>query len=392
MEKPLFRINVELDEGSVIKGAKEQVNFLRFHGTADSDYFRGVILPGGVDCQRQAENKPFRLSARYVMEGTDCAGNECSVFIENNGFEAGGEIRTVPTIVTDSEILSGMTRGPLRGELAGKGEGAVEIRIYEEKVPFSREEFCIAHGEKKIYGELYRPDKSGDCPMLIMSHGFNGSSEAMRYTAECMASRGAAVYCYDFCCGGLSSKSMGTTLQMTIPSEQEDLKIVVEQIKKLPWVNKDRIYLFGSSQGGFVTALTAPELDGIAGVFLEYPAFCIPDDWRKIKETNDEDIIDCMGVPLGRCFADTLPDYDVFEKAAQYAGPVIIFHGTGDSLVSINYSEKLSRQYKNARLIRFPGQGHGFAEHFVTAMAGVCTAAMGAGACQIADRDLRRQR
>ena len=130
------------------------------------------------------------------------------------------------------------------------------------------------------------------------------------------------------------------------------------------------------NQGGFVTALTVPELDGIAGVFLEFPAFCIPDDWKKIKETTREEIIDCMGVPLGRCFADSVPDYDVYEKAAEYMGPVIVFHGTDDSLVSINYSEKLCGKYQNARLIRFPGQEHGFTEPFTTAMAGVCTDAM----------------
>ena len=376
MKRPVFIINVELDEGSAVKGKKEQVNFLRFHGTADSEYFRGDILPGGVDCQRKAENGEFSLSARYVMEGTDCAGNDCSVFIENNGYETPDGIKTVPTVVTDSEILSGLTRGKLRGELAGKGEGAVEIRIFEETGSFRREEHCIAQGEKKIYGELYRPEGAENRPLLIMSHGFNGNSEAMRYEAECMASRGTAVYCYDFCGGGLSSKSSGTTLQMTIPSEQEDLKIVVEHMKELSWVNKDRIYLFGGSQGGFVTALTVPELEGIAGVFLEFPAFCIPDDWKKIKETNDKEIIDCMGVPLGRCFADTLPDYDVFERAAQYTGPVIIFHGTDDTLVTIDYSEKLCGKYKNARLLRFPGQGHGFSEPFITAMAGIAAAAM----------------
>ena len=376
MKTPIFVINVTLDECSTIKGTKESVNFLRFHGTSDSEYFHGNISAGAVDSQRRTENGRLKLSARYILKGTDCTGSKCKVFIENNGCESPDGIKTVPTIITDSEILSGLTRGTLCSEVSGKGDSAVEIRIYEEPIPFSREEFCITQGQNIIYGELYRPSGSKDCPMLIMSHGFNGCSGNMRYEAECMASRGTAVCCYDFRGGGLNSKSSGTTTQMTIPSEQEDLKTVVEHIKKLPWINKDRIYLFGNSQGGFVTALTAPELDGIAGLFLEFPAFCIPDDWKKIKETNHEEIIDCMGVPLGRCFAETVPDYDVFEKAAEYTGPVIIFHGTADSLVSINYSEKLCNRYKNAALIRFPGQEHGFTEPFINAMAGVCTAAM----------------
>ena len=376
MKNPIFVIHVELDECSTVKGAREQVNFLRFHGTADSEFFHGNILAGGVDCQRKAEKEPLRLSARYVMEGADCAGSQCKVFIENNGCETPDGMRTVPTIITDSEILSAMTQGALYGEVSGAGDGTVEIRIYKETVSFTREEFCIDHGKKHIYGELYRPDGQESCPVLIMSHGFNGNSEGMRYEAECMAKNGVAVCCYDFCSGGLHSKSSGTTLEMTIPSEQEDLKIVAEHIRKLSWINKGKIYLFGGSQGGLVTALTAPELDGIAGVFLEFPAFCIPDDWRRIRETTKEEIIECMGVPLGRCFADTLPDYDVYEKAAEYTGPVVVFHGTEDALVSISYSEKLCEKYKHVRFFRFPGQKHGFTEPFISAMAGVCTAAM----------------
>ncbi len=303
MNEPIFVIHVQPDACSTVRGAGERVNFLRFHGTAESAYFSGVISPGGVDCQRQKGNGPAELSARYVMEGVDCTGRACSVFIENNGRETPGGMRTVPTVITDSAILSGLTRGPLYGEINSTGSGTVEIRICHKTVPFRRETFCVGQGEKRICGELYRPEAHENCPMLVMSHGFNGSSEGMRYEAERMASRGAAVCCFDFCGGGTRSKSSGTTLGMTIPSEQEDLKIVVEHIKKLPWIDRNRLYLFGSSQGGFVTALTAPELDGIAGVFLEFPAFCIPDDWRKIRETTDDEIIRCMVVPLGRRLA-----------------------------------------------------------------------------------------
>lgn len=241
----------------------------------------------------------------------------------------------------------------------------------KDRVSFKREEYCIGKGEKRIYGELYRPEGLDDPPVLIMSHGFNGSSRIMRYEAECMAGRGVAVYAYDFCGGGLESKSSGTTLEMTIPSEQEDLKVAVSAIKELSWVNEDRVYLFGASQGGFVTALTVPELNGIAGVFMEFPALCIPDDWKD-RINGSEEVIECMGVSLGKCFVDTLPDYDVYEKAAEYTGRVVIFHGTDDRLVPILYSRKLCEAYKNAELYEFPGQGHGFTKPFVNDMTDIC--------------------
>ncbi len=373
MREPIFEIQVELDDCSNVKGEREEVNFLRFHGTAESPYFKGKILSSGVDCQKKTADGSFYLSARYVLEGEDCTGTLCKVFIENNGAAGEDGIHTVPTIVTDSEVLAGLVDGELYGEVQGNGDNGVTIRIYEKTCAYTRETLWIEYGEKKIYGELYRPEKEGPHPLVIMSHGFNGSSKAMRPEAECVAKRGVAVFCYDFCSGGVNIKSSGETTDMTIPSEQEDLKQVVKEIRKLPWVRQDKVYLFGSSQGGFVTGLTAPEIDDIAGVFLAFPAFCIPDDWKNMRWEYVDDQIDCMGVRLGKCFRDTLPDYDVFEKAAGYQGPVTIFHGDADTLVNLSYSERLKEAYTQGQLIVFPGEGHGFGDSYLEAMAGVCT-------------------
>ena len=68
--------------------------------------------------------------------------------------------------------------------------------------------------------------------------------------------------------------------------------------------------------------------------------------------------------------------YSVFYEYCSILRKASKVHGTADSLVSVDYSERLCRQYKNAKLIRFPGQEHGFTEPFITEMAGVCTAAM----------------
>ena len=81
------------------------------------------------------------------MEGVDCAGKHCKIFIENNGSEAPDGMKTVPTIITDSEILSGMTQGTLYGEISGTDDGTVEIRIYAETVPSARETFDADQGK-----------------------------------------------------------------------------------------------------------------------------------------------------------------------------------------------------------------------------------------------------
>lgn len=61
------------------------VQMISFDGRCDGDYFRGEILPGGVDTQIYYKDQPSKLSARYLVQGIDHTGRGCRIFIENNG-------------------------------------------------------------------------------------------------------------------------------------------------------------------------------------------------------------------------------------------------------------------------------------------------------------------
>jgi hypothetical protein len=111
---------------SSVNGGGKSVNMLQFTGHAESEYFVGEVLPGGVDTQMR-ENGKGGLSARYILEGTDSTGAKCKIFIENNGKD--GEEYTKPTIVTDSKALSFLNTCPLKGKL-DMSNGKLTIRIY----------------------------------------------------------------------------------------------------------------------------------------------------------------------------------------------------------------------------------------------------------------------
>ncbi len=111
---------------SSVNGGGKNVNMLQFTGHAESEYFVGEVLPGGVDTQK-TENGKGGLSARYILEGTDSTGTKCKIFIENNG-DFGAEY-TNPTIVTDSKALSFLNTCPLKGKL-DMSDGKLTIRIY----------------------------------------------------------------------------------------------------------------------------------------------------------------------------------------------------------------------------------------------------------------------
>ena len=79
----ILRVHVKVEHGDRVEGAGKTVCMVAFSGTADGPYFSGTILPGGVDTQTYAPGKPGRLSARYMLEGTDDARKPCRLFIEN---------------------------------------------------------------------------------------------------------------------------------------------------------------------------------------------------------------------------------------------------------------------------------------------------------------------
>ena len=90
----ILRVMVRLDGISEVEGKTGAARMIAFSGEADGPYFSGKILPHGVDTQKSEAGKPLQLSARYMLEGIDCTGKQCCLFIENNGEEAGGQIVT----------------------------------------------------------------------------------------------------------------------------------------------------------------------------------------------------------------------------------------------------------------------------------------------------------
>lgn len=216
---------------------------------------------------------------------------------------------------------------------------------------------------REIHGVAYLPEIEKDYPIVIFSHGFNGTNRDFAMYGQYLAERGIGVYAFDFCGGSVNSKSSLKTNEMTIFTEKEDLSAVIEEIRTWEKVDKNNIFLFGGSQGGLVTALVAEKYEKeIKGMLLLFPAFCIAEDWTK-RFPNYEDIpekVDLWGVTLGREFFQTIYKYDVYKNIGKYSKNILIFHGDKDEIVSLDYSKRALDLYSNAKLEVFKGEGHGF--------------------------------
>lgn len=223
----------------------------------------------------------------------------------------------------------------------------------------------VQSGEHTLYGELLRPKgMTGPLPTVVCCHGLGSSYKLCKDTmGKCFAMSGLQVYCFDFCGGSKKSRSGGTMREMSIFTEREDLRSVIEKMKTLECVDQSNLFLLGESQGGCVAGMTAPEYsDDLKGMVQYYPAFCIPDDARKkyasVTDIPDED--DVFGQPIGRVYSEKLLDYDVYSDIVPFDKPVLIIHGDQDPVVDISYGKRAAETYPDAKFHCLPGENHGF--------------------------------
>lgn len=228
----------------------------------------------------------------------------------------------------------------------------------------SVEEVWISNGDRNIYGVLSRPAKGEKKqPVMIVSHGFNGTHHFGMNYFETLNDLGYQCYSFDFACGSVNSRSDNNTMEMSILDECSDLKAVVNHFRSQPDVDPERIVLLGESQGGLISALVADEMsDEISRLILIFPALCIPDNWnQRYPEVSDiPDTTRLWDVPMGRRFFTEIRDMDVFAGMDSFDKPVIIIQGDMDPVVSLDDSKRAIELYDDARLHVIPGAGHGF--------------------------------
>ena len=175
---------------------------------------------------------------------------------------------------------------------------------------YETQELYAKRDENRIYGVVYVPQNAGEkMPAVIFSHGFGGNYQVGTQYAEALAAKGYVVYCFDFCGGSPGSRSDGSTLEMSIFTEQADLEAVIGMVQELPYVDNDNIFLMGTSMGGAVSAITAAaHEDEIQGAILLYPAFVLVDNANEQFESVEDipDTYHLMWMTVGHVFAEDL--------------------------------------------------------------------------------------
>ncbi len=251
----------------------------------------------------------------------------------------------------------------LSGAVAGYAEqGDVDM-------PHRTEEIWCENGSSRIYGVACIPEAEGRLPLVIFSHELGNNHEAGVRYAERLAAHGYAAYVFDFCggsAGGTQNRSDGSNLEMSVLTEASVLSAVLDAAKAWPFVDSDKIFLLGGSQGGLVTIITGCERqDELAGMMLMYPALSAKADSQANSYASPEEVPE--DVPLfggwmhvGRNHITDLWKVDFDQLLASYRGELLLLHGDRDSTVDVSWSEHAAEIIPNCEFHIIPGGGHEF--------------------------------
>lgn len=229
---------------------------------------------------------------------------------------------------------------------------------------FNTTEIWCDNKGQKIYGVAYVPETDGKVPLVIYAHELCHTHAAGTGYARELASQGIAVYTFDFRGGSYESRSDGQTTEMSVMTGASDLQAVIAAAKIWDFVDTDKIYLLGGSQGGMSAAVVAEKYpEEVAGLMLLYPAFVIPDEmhgtFHDLKNVPEQ--FNLRGwIMVGKMYASDVWDYDPYRRMKCYPRPVLILHGDRDSLVAVSYSQKAIEHYPNAKLHIIKDAGHIF--------------------------------
>ena len=219
-----------------------------------------------------------------------------------------------------------------------------------------REGFSCERDGLTIKGTVFLPKGKPDCPIAVISHGFMANQMFSQIHAQNLAKMGYAAFCFDFCGGTLVGSSDGDSTDMSVLTEVEDLKAVIEFAKSQSYTDENELILLGCSQGGFVSAIVSAEMkEEVDALILLYPALCIPDAARsgemmfaKFDPQNVPETFRCGPMKLGRRYVTDVIEMDPYEIINQYTGKVLIIHGNQDKIVDISYALRAVETYSQA--------------------------------------------
>ena len=202
---------------------------------------------------------------------------------------------------------------------------------------------------------ITRPEGPGPFPLMIFLHGhtIGGAIGAGSMLPEAQA------FASDLCYAGLAVSLPGYGATEVPPGTDPEatLDVVLDAaslVKKLPWIDSKRSYLYGYSRGAFFSSLLASRIEGIAGVVLQSGTY----DLNRFYQQSPWYFRSLLN-PDGEQNPKLI---SILPEVSTWHAPTLVLHGEKDSLVSVQQAYLLTNSLDAAkkpyRLVLYPDTGH----------------------------------
>lgn len=237
----------------------------------------------------------------------------------------------------------------------------VKAEITEERLSFKTGDGLT------LSALLVRPAGGGPFPAVMINHGSSGPDEEWRIWTRKLAEKGYVGLALTF--RGYSGSGGTETYGK---KEVEDILLALAYLKGLPFVDKERLGMFGYSKGGFNALLASTRTrdlkavvvwgawaDMVAGYRYALTQWNHPSRFMREGAARHVQIIG--GKP------EEVPEEWRIRSAINYVdnvtAAVLILHGGKDSFVPLElvlpFAETLQRHGKNVEMKVYPGEEHG---------------------------------
>jgi dienelactone hydrolase len=251
---------------------------------------------------------------------------------------------------------------------------------------------------------LFLPEGGHRQPIVVMAHGFGGQRE-MRLPAyaERFAARGLSVLVFDYRCFGSSD---GEPRNLIDPQRHiEDWHAAIAHVRSLPYVDAERLALWGTSfSGGHVLAVGS-QVRGISAIVSQVPfvgldagsnsprfgqavraLFAGCRDLARAARGADPYYVPIIGRPNEFAFLNTPDSWDAYqalvppgsswqnraparilfgmrrykplEQAAAIEAPVLMVAAERDSLIPIASVDAAAKRIPSCELVTLEATGH----------------------------------
>lgn len=201
--------------------------------------------------------------------------------------------------------------------------------------------------------------------LVVLCHGImmTCSHNPIRWLTDKISERGYQTLKFDFLGNGISD---GFSIDMTAPSEIEDLKCVLQKCRD-QFPNK-KIVVIGHSLGGLVSLLLASKFPSLFdGLVLLAPALVVEDEckngrivYERFDKDNVPEFVEVWGGKVGREYFITGACLDIYNTAKSFKGQFCLIQGDEDIFVPVSYAQNLAEVMPNCDLHIIQGGDHNF--------------------------------